>query len=294
MKMIQWPPGRKKKEEEASKPEHPTLSTETLASIKSYEKPAETILESLSTSIEDGSIGTVIGIDGGGRHPAKMLSHMVGKLYEARHFRRPQESFLAVGQNDSGKYGTQSPEGAERLKKAIDTLVQNIDPTKKVLIVDETLDSGASATLIVEPLILAGLQVEIVAFGSFYQKERFRIPKRGARLTDKQQEDVQKMRDQIEATSKKYGYGTKTVEEQQKLDAMLEPLLFHVVPLHVGTPGYEMARLPLSARRIPNAPYLPPHITGQAEEATTHMLNGLGDDIVARYETKHAHEKTAP
>lgn len=294
--MIQWPRVGRKKEQEPPKPEHPLLSAESLAQIHSYEKPAEVVLESLSPSIEDGSIGAVVGIDGGGRQPAKMLSHMITKLYGARNFPPPAEGFFAVGQNDSGKIGNQTKEGAERLQTAISQMTRTLDRSKKVLIVDETIDSGRSVSRIAKPFVDAGFQVEVVGIGAFYfyPNEKFLLS-RETPLTDEERERIRVIQKETAEICAKYShhYGPEAQAATQREKDVIESILYHALPLHIGMQG-EPERLRAGASRIPNVPYLPPHIVSPAVNAITEVLEGIGDDIVARYETKHAHEKTAP
>lgn len=296
MKMINWPSGGKKKKEEATKPEHSLLSAETLEKVKSYEKPVEIVLESLSPSIEDGSIGAVVGIDGGGRQPAKMLSHMISKLYGARNFPPPTEGFFAVGQNDSGKIGNQTKEGAERLRTAITQMTRTLDPSKKVLIVDETIDSGRSVALVAKPFVDAGFQVEVVGIGAFYfdANERFLLSKETP-LTDDERERIrviQKETAEIRAKHS-YAYDPEVQAATQREKDVIESILYHALPLHIGMRD-EPERLRAGASRIPNVPYLPPHIVSPTVNAITEVLQGIGDGIVARYEAKKTQEKTAP
>lgn len=281
--MRHWPTVNREKE--VPKQES-LLDEKILVAIQSFETPAESILESLSPSIEDGSIGAVIGIDGGGRHVATMLSGMITTLYEKRGFTPPVTSFVAVGQNDSGKYGNQSEEGRKRLEIAITHIAESIDPSRKILIVDDTLDSGASVSLLAGPLKKKGFQVEVVAFSSFTKKGSMQV-KKSELLTEEQHARRRELVSNLDQVISRFGYGPEARRAREEMDAELHPLLYFTLPLHVGVyGGNEMAKLPVGATRIPNVPYLPPYVTDLKVEEVKRQLQNIGDGVVSRYEAK--------
>lgn len=130
--------------------------------FKELENLAPLLLASLHHEIQQGHIGTIIGIDGSGRMPSILMSNAIKLMQKKRGFEGPKLHFL------NGKIAEKA--GAlEQLPDAIRR--KNIETGRKVLVVDDTYNTGASVSAIITELEAQGYDVELVVFSSINPTE---------------------------------------------------------------------------------------------------------------------------
>lgn len=139
-----------------TRPEDAKLfSREDREAFDEIERLTPILLASLYENIQKGSIGGVIGIDGSGRIPALLLSRSIGKMHEKRGFPKPELHFL------SGNI-SKDPDVRAYLPKAIAHM--GMSRGHKVLVVDDTFNTGQAALPIIQTLKAQGYEVEFAVY----------------------------------------------------------------------------------------------------------------------------------
>lgn len=130
-----------------------------IPAIEALREPLGIILEQIKPDIETGSYSMVLGIDGSGRVPALVIGGVVKEIYKKN------------GENVDIKFLT----GSRRMSESLQDIKRNeikehvikwnLDQSKRILLVDDTLASGNSIKLICDVLKEVGYKFDVAAVG---------------------------------------------------------------------------------------------------------------------------------
>lgn len=140
----------------------PFLSKEEIDSLAELETDTVSILNKLREDIEKGSYNAVLGDDASGRIPALVIWHFLAEIYARRGFAKPAMRFVAGSAGSDA--GTQDELDAyiSRIKNDVSN---EAEENKKVLVVTDFIDSGASLQGILDSCDKHGLTFDIASIG---------------------------------------------------------------------------------------------------------------------------------
>lgn len=125
------------------------------------EKPLSTILESLRPSLEQGEFDTIIGDDASGRIPTLILRKVIGEIYGRAGRKGPDTLFFAGGGSavaHEKKTDIKDPTGEI-------TAFLEKRPSKKVLVVTDTIVTGVSLIPLTTALRKTKIKYEVATVG---------------------------------------------------------------------------------------------------------------------------------
>lgn len=286
--MLNWPPGKKRKEAEKEEAPKPLLSAEDREALGYLERPMETLASSLGPSIEDGSIGAVIGVQGSGQLPAEMLGGMLDKLYEKRKHPSPFKAFIALSR-PTYQGETFKKEMVAAVRTWAKRLAPSLDRSKKVLIVDDSLVYGETIQPVYEAFHELGFAVE-VAVVSTTRRNPLSIPRPLPPGREKEElERRSALWNRVHDIEMEMTGGDLETDRRlkEKADAIRFGELTYKIPLHVGEYAGEMRHIPYNGGTVvkprEGVDAAPSTLT-PAAIAAREFLGGIADRIVARYE----------
>ncbi|PJE51081.1 MAG: hypothetical protein COV29_02295 [Candidatus Yanofskybacteria bacterium CG10_big_fil_rev_8_21_14_0_10_36_16] len=124
-------------------------------------KPIKNILEQIKNRIRGGEYSLIIGEDASGRVPALIVSHVIKMVYEKNGHKYPEVKFFAGGRRlfwgeDDAYLGK---------IESITEKLSHQDNSHKVLVVTDTIDTGASIEPISEALNKIGIRFDVITIG---------------------------------------------------------------------------------------------------------------------------------
>lgn len=132
--------------------------------VEQLRSPAKNILGALRDNIERGSYQLIIGDDASGRNPALLLNRVIQDIYQEKGYELPKILFFA------GSKQVPEEEKPEKIKRISDFLTHgkdssyyNFDGVKKVLIVTDFIETGASLDPIVSALQGQGIDFDVAS-----------------------------------------------------------------------------------------------------------------------------------
>lgn len=129
--------------------------------MESMKLDLQNIFEKIKTAVDSHLYGIVIGIDGSGRVPALVLGETLNLIYQAKKEQEPERLFIS-GSRSLDLYDKEKKENDLRKFFQQEKFKLNKLNNRKILIVDDIVDSGNSLELITKILKELELPYEIV------------------------------------------------------------------------------------------------------------------------------------
>ncbi|MBI2062414.1 MAG: phosphoribosyltransferase [Candidatus Yanofskybacteria bacterium] len=137
-----------------------------LEKVAELEVPMRKILEQMLESLEKGEYDLIIGIDASGRIPTLIVDKFVSRVYQNKGYELPIFRFIA---------------GSIRKEDAV-SKVKEWNPHRRVLIVEDTINTGDSVRSLSKALGESGISFDVIAVGTLLPRRIF-DKKRIERLT---------------------------------------------------------------------------------------------------------------
>ena len=120
--------------------------------ISLSEKIIPNLLEEIRTDIEQGSIGTIVGIDRGGRIPALIFREIINRRYKELGYEKVATTFF----RGVDRYNGAGPARTKALRTALEK--NPPQRNRKVLIIDDTMDTGKTNRSLVQTYVELGYE----------------------------------------------------------------------------------------------------------------------------------------
>jgi len=165
-------------------PSNPSKEININKVMESMRLDLQNILEKIKTSVDSHLYGIIIGIDGSGRIPALVLSKTLNLIYQSKKEQELETLFIS-GSRSLDLYDKTKKENG--LKKFFQQEKFNLNKLngKKILIVDDIVDSGNSLELIAKTLKELELPYEIAVSVLESREDNSNPEKDEKRLEDK-------------------------------------------------------------------------------------------------------------
>lgn len=118
--------------------------------IAELERPIQVVLKEMLKNIERGDYDLIIGIDSSGRVPTLIIKQFLDYVYSKKSFNLPDARFIA---------GNVSKETAKKK-------IQEWNPRKKVLIVEDTIATGDSIKFLCQALRENNVSFDVATVGT--------------------------------------------------------------------------------------------------------------------------------